>query len=159
VIRGLFHRVVTLDTPIGRKARPTLIRRGGPLVRIRPGALEKAGVTRVPRVAGVRERRPVLEDGRVLDPVGIIWGTGFRNRYDWIDLPVHGDIEPRHDRGVVPDHPGLFFTGLHFQYSLSSEMIHAAERDAGAVAAAVAKTAASRDAGVERQRSVAARGG
>lgn len=143
VLRGLFHRVLTVDSPIGRKARPSFLLKGGPLIRIRPGTLEAAGVTRVPRTVGVRDGRPLLDDGRVLDVANVLWCTGFRNRYDWIDLPVLGDTEPLHDRGVVPGQPGLFFTGLHFLQSASSEMIHAAERDAGRIAREVAAYRAS----------------
>jgi len=34
------------------------------------------------------------------------------------------------ERGVVKNEPGLYFVGMHFLYSLSSAMIHGAERDA-----------------------------
>jgi putative flavoprotein involved in K+ transport len=35
-----------------------------------------------------------------------------------------------HQRGIVPKEPGLYFTGLHFLYALSSTMVHGAARDA-----------------------------
>ena len=63
VLRGVFHRVLTTDTPIGRKVRPAVVSRGGPLIRVKPKDLAAAGVVRVPRTAGVREGRPVLDDG------------------------------------------------------------------------------------------------
>ena len=45
---------------------------------------------------------PVLEDGRVMDVSTVIWCTGFRADFEWIDLPVFGDEgEPAHERGVV----------------------------------------------------------
>ena len=50
---------------------------------------------------------------------------------------MHGEHEPLHDRGVSPE-PGLFFVGLHFQYALSSAMIHGVGRDASRIARAVA---------------------
>jgi putative flavoprotein involved in K+ transport len=32
----------------------------------------------------------------------VVWCTGFRPDFGWIDLPVlDADGEPRHDRGVV----------------------------------------------------------
>jgi putative flavoprotein involved in K+ transport len=43
VIRGLFHRVLTMRTPIGRKFRSKMHGHGMPLVRTRPGQLERAG--------------------------------------------------------------------------------------------------------------------
>ena len=72
--------------------------KGDPLVRVKPKELLAAGVERVARVAGVREGKPLLEDGRVLDVTNVIWCTGFRSDFSWIDLPVFGeDGEPLHD--------------------------------------------------------------
>ena len=82
---------------------------------------------------------------RVLDVANAIWCTGFHPGFSWIDLPVFDpDGEPRHDRGVVADQPGLFFVGLHFQYAFSSTMIHGVGRDAARIADAVAARQASR---------------
>jgi len=135
VLRVVFHRVLTLDTPIGRKARPKMISRGGPLIRVKRKQLGAAGVELVPRVAGVKEGRPVLEDGRVLDAANVVWSTGFRSGLDWVRRPVfdeHG--ETRHRRGVAEGEPGLYFVGQHFLYAFSSTMIHGAARDAEHVA-------------------------
>jgi putative flavoprotein involved in K+ transport len=130
---------LTVDTPVGRKARPKLLSMGGPLVRTRPKELTGAGVTRVPKMVGVRGGLPLLADGRVLTVTNVVWCTGFRTGLqDWIDLPVFGEVEPTHRRGVVSTHPGLFFVGLFFLYALSSEQIHGADRDAAYVADAIA---------------------
>lgn len=138
VLRGLFHRVLTVDTPIGRKQRPGILDKGGPLIRTRPGDLERLGVTRVPRTEGARDGLPVLSDGRTMDVANVIWCTGFHPGFSWIDLPVHGEREPRHHRGIVADSPGLYFVGLEFLYSFSSIMIHGVARDAERVARAIA---------------------
>lgn len=130
VLRFLFYRVLTLDTPLGRKMRPKIISNGGPLIRVKPDDLAEAGVKRVPRVSGMQEGLPVLEDGRVLDVVNVIWCTGFHPGFSWIKLPIHGEIEPKHERGVVESQPGLYFTGLHFLYSTASSMVQGAGRDA-----------------------------
>jgi putative flavoprotein involved in K+ transport len=138
VLRGFFHRVLTVDTPVGRKLRPKFISQGGPLVRTKPKDLAAAGVERVARVAGVRDGLPLLEDGRVLNVANVIWCTGFHPGFSWLDLPVfdaHG--EPKHDRGVVPGEPGLYFVGLHFLYAGSSSMIHGVGRDAERIAETV----------------------
>lgn len=148
VIRFLFHHVLSVATPVGRKARGEIITKGGPLIRTKRRDLEQAGVTCVPKTAGVRDGRPVLEDGRVLDVRNVIWCTGFHPGFgDWIDLPVmDGDAgQPVHDSGIVPDMPGLYFVGLLFLHALSSGMIHGVGRDARRIAEAVAA----------RQRSVA----
>jgi len=77
VLRGLFHHVLAVNTPIGRKLRPKILSQGGPLVRVKPRDLAAAGVERVPKMAGVQDGLPVLEDGRVLDVANVIWCTGF----------------------------------------------------------------------------------
>lgn len=138
VLRFLFHRVLTVDTPIGRKLRPKMLSRGGPLIRVKPEDLAAAGVTRVPKTVGTRDGRPVLEDGQVLDVANVIWCTGFQPGFSWIDLPIQGNREPRHERGVVPDIPGLYFVGLHFLTRQSSSMIHGVGRDARYIADTIA---------------------
>jgi putative flavoprotein involved in K+ transport len=65
----------------------------------------------------------------------VVWCTGFHAGFDWIDLDIFDEHGlPRHQAGLVPDAPGLYFVGLHFLYSLSSEMIHGVGRDASRIA-------------------------
>jgi putative flavoprotein involved in K+ transport len=143
-LRFLFHWVLTVKTPIGRKIRPKVITRGGPLIRVKQRDMAAAGIERVPRVIGVENGLPVLEDGQVLEVDNVVWCTGFQPGFSWIDLPGMEKLDMIHHRGVVPDQPGLYFTGLHFLYSLSSAMIHAVGRDAEYIARAIAKSAMQR---------------
>ena len=131
LLRFVFHRLLTIRTPMGRKARPKMLGKATPLIRTRTGDLLSAGVVRAARVSGVVSGRPVLEDGAQPPVANVIWCTGYKHGFSWIDLPIfdeHG--EPRHEAGVVPDQPGLYFVGLHFLYSMSSGMIHGVGRDA-----------------------------
>jgi putative flavoprotein involved in K+ transport len=77
---------------------------------------------------------PLLEDNRVLQAANVIWCTGFRPDFSWIDLPVFGDeeepIEPIHRRGIVANEPGLYFVGLFFLYAMSSGFLPGVGRDA-----------------------------
>jgi len=131
LFRFVFHRLLTVRTPMGRRVRQQMFTQGSPLIRIGPKQLEAAGVQRVPKVRGVVNGLPVLEDGRVLDVQNVIWCTGFGNGLSWIDLPIfEPNGEPRHQSGIAVDEPGLYFVGLHFLYSLSSTMIHGLARDA-----------------------------
>ena len=142
VLRGLFHRVLTVATPIGRRVRPKVLRVGGPLVRTKPRDLDAAGIERQPRVVGTRDGRPLLADGRVLDVANVVWCTGFDPGFSWLDLPVfdaHGN--PQHEAGIVSSEPGLYFVGLHFLYAYSSTMIHGVGRDAARIARDVARRA------------------
>jgi putative flavoprotein involved in K+ transport len=139
VLRGIFHRVLTTDTPMGRRVRPGTLTQGGPLVRVKPQDLKAKGVVRVPRVRGVVGGKPVLEDGTVMDVPNVIWCTGYHPGFSWIELDVFdADGEPRHRRGVVEGETGLYFVGLEFLYAMSSTMIHGVGRDAAHVAARIA---------------------
>jgi putative flavoprotein involved in K+ transport len=140
LFRIVFHRILTLDTPIGRRVRPKMITGGLPLIRTRGGDLAAAGVTRVPRMEGVRDGYPLLADGTVRRVSGVVWCTGFDMGQSWIDLPVFDRRgEPIQDRGVVAGEPGLYFVGPHFLYSASSTMIHGIGRDAQFVASRIAR--------------------
>jgi putative flavoprotein involved in K+ transport len=136
VFRGLFHRVLTVDTPMGRRVRAQG-HRATPLIRVKPRDLDAAGIERLPRVVGVRDGQPLLEDGRTLEVRNLIWCTGYSPSFAWIDLPVFGEHEPLHKRGLVPTQPGLYFVGLHFQYAMSSSMVHGVSRDAERVVRAI----------------------
>ena len=61
----------------------------------------------------------------------IVWATGFRPDYSWLDLPVldrKGNI--RHDGGVVAEAPGLYLLGLTFLRRRKSSLIDGVGDDA-----------------------------
>lgn len=120
----LTSRVLSLRTPIGRKMAEVVHAHGAPWIRAKPEELAQAGIERASRVAGVLSGRPQLEDGGSLPVEGVVWATGYRPDYAWIDLPVFDEQGyPRHRRGVVPEAPGLYFVGLLFQTALSSALL------------------------------------
>jgi len=60
----------------------------------------------------------------------IIWATGYRPDYSWLELPVldrKGHV--RHDGGVA-DHPGLYVMGMQFLRRRKSALIDGAGDDA-----------------------------
>lgn len=127
----LITHVLTMKTRIGRKVERDFRDRGIPLARVKRKDIAAAGIERVPRVAGMREGVPVLDDGRVLEVANVIWSTGYKLDFRWIDLPVFDeDGRPVHDRGIVASDPGLYFIGLFFLHSLPSSLIGGAGRDA-----------------------------
>jgi putative flavoprotein involved in K+ transport len=144
VLRVLFHRILTLDTPPGRKARPKGKHAPGtPLIRLRPNVIAAAGVERLGRVIGTREGLPLLDGGRALDVANVVWCNGYEPGFSWIDLPAFDeDGNPAHERGVSTSIPGLYFTGLNFLYAMSSTMIHGTGRDAEYIANAIARSVA-----------------
>ena len=135
LFRVVFHRLLTVGTPLGRRLRQKMFTKGAPLIRVKPQHFAAAGIQRVAKMQGVVNGLPVLEDGRSLDVANVIWCTGFGNGLSWIDLPIfETDGEPRHQSGIVADEPGLYFVGLHFLHSFSSTMIHGIARDAQRIA-------------------------
>ena len=134
------NHVLTLRTPLGRKARGHVRSHGGPLLRVKRAHLLAAGVERTEsRVVGVRDGRPQLADGRVLDVANVVWCTGFGKDVSWIEAAVTGaDGWPEQTRGVVESSPGLYFAGLPFLDSFASMLIGGAGRDAKRVARHIA---------------------
>ncbi|HEU0213289.1 MAG TPA: NAD(P)-binding domain-containing protein [Jiangellaceae bacterium] len=141
VVRFVGHHVLTMRTPMGRRAAHRLAH-GEPLIRVKMRDLEAAGVELLPRTAGAMGGLPVTEEGPVVGATTVIWCTGFRRDFGWIDLPVFGDDgEPAHERGVAVGEPGLFFVGLPFLYAKSSEFLPGMGRDAAHVARQIAARA------------------
>ena len=144
IVRFVGHYVLSLATPTGREARPKLLSRTPPLIRVKPRDLVNAGVKRVEKVTGVQDGRPRLADGRVLDVANVIWCTGYDPGFSWIDLPIFDtDREPIHDRGITRV-PGMYFVGLHFLYAMSSATLVGVSRDADYVVKNIAERALAR---------------
>lgn len=130
LVRFVTVHVLNTSTPIGRRARPKMLDKAAPLVRVRAKELAVAGVSRVERITGIEDGQPVTRGGQVLDVANVIWCTGYRAGFEWIDLPVFDDDgRPIHHRGVVPNMPGLYFVGLFFLHSLWSETITGVQPD------------------------------
>lgn len=147
-----FKHMLTRRTPMGRRLMPKVRQHGGPRLRVHRVDLQRAGVTWIDgRVTGVSAAgRPVVDGERNLDAANVVWCTGYRQVFDWIDLPVVADDGwPVEYRGVVESVPGLYFCGLSFQYSFSSMTLPGVDRDTTYVARRIA--ARSRPARKDRQ--------
>jgi len=153
VLLFLWRHLITRRTPIGRKEFGHIRFHGGPMLRVKRSDLAERGVVRTEeRVTGVHDGIPVLADGSTVDVANVVWATGFRQDFGWVDLPVFGDDGwPREYRGVCDDVPGLFFCGLSFQYSFSSMLVGGCGRDAAYVARRIASRAPRRSERRERE--------
>jgi putative flavoprotein involved in K+ transport len=139
LVRFFGHHILTVNTPLGRKLRPKLLATASPLVRVKPKDLVNAGITRVPRVVGVRGGLPLLADQRTLEVQNVIWCTGYHHGFPWIDLPIFEENgEPLHEAGIVRKVPGIYFVGLHFLYSMTSATLMGVGRDAERIVKAIA---------------------
>ncbi len=143
ILMFVWRHLVTRRTPLGRKEMAEVRVHGGPMLRVKRADLAARGVVRNhARVVGARDGLPLLDDGTLVEAANVVWATGFRQSFDWIDLPVFSeDGWPREYRGVVADAPGLFFCGLSFQYAFSSMLVGGVGRDAEFVAARIAERA------------------
>jgi putative flavoprotein involved in K+ transport len=142
IVRFVGQHVLSVGTPIGRKMRPKMLPKAGPLVRVKPKDLLAAGIERVGRVTGVRNGLPVLDDGRELDVTNVVWCTGYNPGFSWVDLPVFGeDGEPVHHSGIVDSEPGLYFVGLFFLHSMTSDTVTGVRRDAERIGKQIASRA------------------
>jgi putative flavoprotein involved in K+ transport len=89
---------------------------------------------------------PAVEelDLRAEGIASVVWATGHRRNYDWLQVPVldaSGEIRQR--RGVTPV-PGLYVLGQRFQYRRNSNFIGGVGRDAAFVADHIAGTRSAR---------------
>jgi putative flavoprotein involved in K+ transport len=79
----------------------------------------------------------------------IVWATGFRPDYSWLDVPV---LDPkgnlRHDGGVVTEAPGLYVMGLPFLRRRKSSLMDGAGDDARDLSAHLAAHLGARSAGM-----------
>lgn len=145
----VINNLLTRSTPMGRKAAGGFFDRGAPLIGVGVPDLVKVGVQRTGRFTGVQDRMPVVEGNGVVAPASIIWATGYRPDFAWIDdLALDGAGWPATARGVVTDAPGLFFVGMPFQYAVSSGLLGGVGRDAAYVANAAVQQLNPRYAGI-----------
>jgi putative flavoprotein involved in K+ transport len=114
-----------------------------PLGRVKPRDLDAAGVVRLPRTIGVQDGMPVTEDGRVVEVANVVWCTGYRSAFDWVQVDAFTENgQPVHSRGVAAE-PGLYFIGLFFLASAASSLVGGVGRDAEHIAGHIAARVAS----------------
>ena len=131
---GLINK--TVESRIGSRARDrdTLI---GSSTR----DVKRRGVKVKPRVVGASDRRLTFADGSELDVDAVVWATGYRSDYSWVDVPVFDQAgRVLHRRGVT-DYPGLFFLGLTWQYTRGSALLGWVKDDAEFIAEHIAANA------------------
>lgn len=144
LLRVVATNLLTLRTPIGRKMAPRVRLGGGPLLRYRRQELLAAGVEMRPvHLVGAKDGRPLLADDSVHDVSTVVWCTGFRPDFRWVE-PATVDERgwPVQERGLAVGAAGLYFLGMPFLFGFTSMLVLGADRDARFVADAVARRAA-----------------
>jgi putative flavoprotein involved in K+ transport len=117
----------TADSPLARRMR----RKGDLVIGTRPRDLTRAGIDQRPRLVGADGRRVTFADGTGADVTTVVWATGFRPDYGWLDIPgVLDDTGAvRHTRGLTAQ-PGLAFIGLPWQHTRGSALLGFVQHDA-----------------------------
>ena len=127
---------VTIDSKLGQRlsTRDPIIGQG-------PRSVARAGVTLKKAVRSIAGRTVAFEDGTRSDPAAIVWATGFRGSYGWIDVPGVLDEQgrPRHRRGVTSA-PDFYFLGLSWEWTRGSALLGWVGDDAAYVAERLANT-------------------
>jgi len=132
---SLIKNLLTILTPMGRAMKRAVHGRGAPLIRVSASDLDERGIERLPRLKGTEGDYLLLEDNRVVRPKTVIWATGFRNDFSWVDFPVaDASGTPWETRGVSTVCDGLYFVGMPFQFGLVSSLVGGVGRDAAFVA-------------------------
>lgn len=125
VASRLGRRLAGRDQVIGSGPRQLAKRYG---VRIRPRATAATG------------RTVTFADGTASEYDAVVWATGFKANYAWIDVAGVKDEQGRilHQRGVTPS-PGLYMLGMTWQHTRTSALLGWVGSDASYLADHIAQ--------------------
>jgi len=127
---GLLNK--TVDSRFGRRARER-----DTLIGSTPRELRRLGVELRQRAVATSGRTVAFADGTELDVDAVIWATGYRSDYSWIEPELLGaDGAPGHRRGVA-DAAGLYFLGLSWQHTRGSALLGWVKDDAEYIASRI----------------------
>ncbi len=129
-LSGVGFMRLSTDSRLGRKAATRDVLIGSSSKKIR-----RSGVVLRSRLTKLAGRRAFFDDGSEHDVDAIVWATGYRPDFSWIEIPAvtgpDGGIV--HSRGVTGA-PGLFFLGLPWQHTRGSALIGFVREDAAFIA-------------------------
>lgn len=124
-------RLAVVEAAFGQRMQPII-----------DAYIAAAGITAPPDDRPSHDRFVPAASPR-LDPAAagissVIWATGYRLDFGWLDLPVLDEWGyPRHHRGVV-EHPGLYAVGLPWLSVHASPLLAGVGRDAAYIAEQIA---------------------
>ena len=129
-LSGVGFMKVSTDSRLGRKLAKRDV-----LIGSSPRGLRRSGVTLHGRLTILVGRRAMFDDGGKQDVDAIVWATGYRSDFSWIEIPAIKDANGAiiHKRGVT-DAPGLYFIGLPWQHTRGSALIGFVKDDAAFIA-------------------------
>ena len=131
----VWEHILTEDKKPGRKVQAEALEGHGEfLIRQKEKDLLAVGIERVARIGDVVDGLPQTEDGERIDVANVIWCTGFKPGFGWIDLPgLDSSGRLTSERGCVSGQPGLYVLGQEFQYMFNSHTVGGVGKDAAYV--------------------------
>jgi putative flavoprotein involved in K+ transport len=131
----------TVDSRLGRR-----LSEQDTLIGSSPRRLRRLGVDLHPRAVRMSRNTVGFSDGTDVSVDAVVWATGYRPDYTWIDAPVlDAKGRVRQHRGVT-DLPGLYFLGLYWQHTRGSALLGWVKDDAEFIARQIQALADSRKA-------------
>ena len=92
---------------------------------------KKKNVTCVGRTLDANEETITFEKEEVSDIKNIVWATGFKPNFNWIEgIELDDDSYPKNYRGVSDNIEGLYFLGLPWLYTRGSATLGGVKKDA-----------------------------
>jgi putative flavoprotein involved in K+ transport len=129
-LSGVGFMRLSTDSRLGRKAAKRDV-----LIGSSPKKIRRSGVALRNRLTKVAGRSAYFDDESEQDVDAIVWATGYRSDFSWIEIPTVKGQAGRivHNRGVTAA-PGLFFLGLPWQHTRGSALIGFVKEDAAFIA-------------------------
>lgn len=126
---GLMNR--TIESRLARRMRE----RGDLVIGTPLKRLRTASVQIRPRAISMTGDEVGFQAGPSARAGTVVWATGFRANYSWVDVPDAFDEQgrPRHERGITAAH-GVAFVGLPWQHTRGSALLGFVQSDAAWVA-------------------------
>ncbi|MGQ3679716.1 flavin-containing monooxygenase [Tenacibaculum discolor] len=101
--------------------------------------LSRENVVTVGRTKDALDNEVVFENKKVTSIKNIIWATGYRPNFKWIEgLELDSDNYPKNYRGVS-NIEGLYFIGLPWMYTRGSATLGGVSKDASYLADIISK--------------------
>lgn len=127
---GIF--TIPVNSFIGKQVKKRNFSKGDELLGIdMQQVIKDYNIKHYLKFVDVKGKELIFENGTERGVNGIVWCTGYRPNYQWIDLDILGnDQYPDHVNGITKQVPGLYFVGLRYQSRINSSLIGGVGKDA-----------------------------
>ncbi|CAK6471646.1 putative oxidoreductase CzcO [Peribacillus frigoritolerans] len=127
-----FDKLGILNVNVKSKVGKVLKKQRDPIFGFELKSLLKSGsISLKPRTTSIYKDNFIFNDGSELNVNNVIWSTGFKSDYCWINIPklLNEKDFPLHERGITSIN-GLYFLGLPWQYHRGSALLQGVGKDA-----------------------------